>query len=78
MKRFLGSGGVRASGARDLFGIDTRSLAVLRVALALIILADLAIRASELSAFYTEDGVLPRALLADQVRARRGWCRFSI
>ncbi len=70
VKRLLRDAGRRATGVRDLFGIDTRSLAVLRVALALILLADLAIRASELEAFYTEDGVLPRALLADQVRAR--------
>ena len=55
---------------RDLFGIDTRSLAVFRIALALAILADLLIRAPDLGALYTEEGVLPRALLDDQVRAR--------
>ena len=56
--------------ARELFGIDTRSLAVFRIALALAILADLLIKVPDLVAFYTDDGVLPRALLAEQVGAR--------
>ena len=62
---------------RELFGIDTRSLAVFRIGLALAILADLLIKAPDLIAFYTDDGVLPRALLAEQVGARRRlWSRF--
>ena len=66
---------MRALKARllDLFTIDTRSLAVFRVALALTILADLALRARDLGAFYTDDGVLPRALLADDVGSRAPW-----
>ena len=55
---------------RELFGIDTRSLAVFRIALGLVILADLLIKVPDLAAFYTDDGVLPRALLAEQVGAR--------
>ena len=55
---------------RDLFGIDTRSLAVFRIALAAAIVADLLIRAADLTALHTGDGVLPRALLDEQVRAR--------
>ncbi|MCY4658905.1 MAG: hypothetical protein OXF93_03705 [Acidobacteria bacterium] len=55
---------------RDLFGIDTRSLAVFRVALAAAVVADLLLRAPDLAALYTEEGVLPRALLDEQVRAR--------
>jgi len=55
---------------RDLFGIDTRSLAVFRVALAAAIVADLLIRVPDLAAHYTEEGVQPRALLDEQVRAR--------
>ena len=55
---------------RELFGIDTRSLAVFRIALGLAILADLLIKVPDLAAFYTDDGVLPRALLAEQVGAR--------
>ena len=52
---------------RDLFGIDTGSLAVFRIALGLAILADLLIRAPDLGALYTEEGVLPRSLLDEQV-----------
>ncbi len=55
---------------RDLFGIDTRSLAVFRIALAAAIVADLLIRAADLAALHTGEGVLPRALLDEQVRAR--------
>ena len=56
-----------------LFTIDTRSLAVFRIALALTILVDLALRARDLGAFYTDDGVLPRALLADDIGSRTPW-----
>ena len=48
----------------DVFGIDTRSLAVFRIGLALTILLDLVLRAQDLGAHYTDAGVLPRALLA--------------
>ena len=44
---------------RQLIGIDTRSLALLRVSLALLVLVDLALRSRELVAFYTDAGVLP-------------------
>lgn len=39
--------------------------------------ADLAIRASELEAFYTEDGMLPRALLRGPDAGAGGWCPSS-
>ncbi len=45
----------------DLFSIDLRTLALTRVAFALIVLIDLALRLSDLEAFYTDKGVLPRA-----------------
>ncbi|MEX0586221.1 MAG: HTTM domain-containing protein [Pirellulales bacterium] len=41
-----------------LFGIDPRALAALRIALAAILLVDLAIRASDVRAMYADDGVL--------------------
>lgn len=41
-------------------GVDTRSLAALRVALGLILLADLWFRAGSLRAFYTDRGLLTR------------------
>ena len=46
---------------RSMFGLDWRSLALMRMGLAVIILIDLAICAQHLTAFYTDDGVLPRA-----------------
>ena len=50
---------------RTIFSIDRRSLALFRVALALLVLADLALRSVDLKAFYTDAGVLPRADLLD-------------
>jgi hypothetical protein len=47
----------------QVFAADLRSLAAFRVALALVVLLDLASRASDLSAHYTDTGVLPRAVL---------------
>ena len=45
----------------EMAGIDLRSLAVLRVGLATVILCDLATRATDLTAHYSDGGVLPRA-----------------
>ena len=45
---------------QQLFGIDLRSLALFRILLAAILIADLIIRAGDLTAFYTDAGVLPR------------------
>jgi len=51
----------------DIFGADLRSLAVFRLVLALLVLSDLANRASDLSAHYTGNGILPRAVLIEEV-----------
>ena len=59
---------LRASAS--VFRLDVRSLAVFRIGLALTILLDLAIRAQDLGAHYTDAGVVPRALLAAEVGAR--------
>jgi hypothetical protein len=48
---------------RQSFGIDLRTLALFRVAIAAVVLFDLAIRAADLTAHYTDWGVLPRAAL---------------
>lgn len=45
----------------ELFSIDLRTLALTRIAFALIVLVDLGLRLSDLTAFYTDKGVLPRA-----------------
>ena len=60
--------------AAELFGVDLRALAALRVGLAGVVLADLAQRAGDLIPFYTDDGVLPRAAL---VPLKHAW-DFSI
>lgn len=46
----------------QLFGIDLRSLTAFRIGLAALLLADLAYRALDFQAHYTDQGVLPRAL----------------
>ncbi len=50
--------------------IDTRTLAVFRIGVALLILANLLLRARNFSFFYTENGVVPQAL-ATQNRHQR-------
>jgi len=47
--------------ARRIFGIDLRALAVMRIGLGLVVLADLAVRARDLHALYTDAGLLPRS-----------------
>ena len=46
----------------DLFEVDIRSLAIFRVAIGLLILADLGNRLPILEMFYTDEGILPREL----------------
>lgn len=48
---------------RDLFGIDVRCLAIFRMAMALIILADLVFRSRFIVESYTDEGFLPRDLV---------------
>lgn len=49
----------------DIFGIDLRTLALFRILLASTILLDLLIRSYDLTAHYTDFGVLPRNVLID-------------
>jgi hypothetical protein len=51
--------------AARLFGIDPRALATLRISMALILLADLAVRIGDFEALHTDVGVLPGWLVAD-------------
>ncbi|WP_232688743.1 HTTM domain-containing protein [Halobacterium zhouii] len=46
--------------------VDARALAAFRVGVGALLLADLLLRARHLKAFYTDQGVLPRAVLAEQ------------
>jgi predicted DCC family thiol-disulfide oxidoreductase YuxK len=54
----------------DFFGADLRSLGVLRIAIALIILCDLVQRSGDLVAHYTDFGVLPRNAMIGNVSSR--------
>ena len=45
---------------RRVFSLDLRSIALFRIMLALLLLADLLLRTSNISTFYTDQGVLPR------------------
>jgi len=57
------SGGARLFRAH--FGIDARSLAAFRIGLGGVVLVGTLLRATNLRAFYSEGGVLPRSVLAD-------------
>ena len=48
---------------RNMFGLDYRSLALLRIGLGLILLANLYVTLPDLRALYTDEGVLPRTIL---------------
>ena len=47
---------------RSRFKLDTRSLAVFRIALAILVVVDLVLRARNVELFYTEQGVVPQSL----------------
>jgi hypothetical protein len=61
--------------AREYFYCDLRSLALLRMALGLLIIADQAMRARHLVAHYTDAGAAPSALILDEYGYS---CYFSI
>lgn len=52
---------------RELCEIDTRSLALFRIGIALVLLGDLLIRLQDVTAHYTDWGVLPRDILIAHV-----------
>lgn len=51
----------------ELFGIDARSLALYRIGLALVVLGDLLVRLTDLKAHYSDEGVLPRITIIDDI-----------
>jgi len=55
--------GAGMSRIRFAFGIDLRTLALFRVLVAAMVIADLASRLRDLTAHYSDDGVLPRSAL---------------
>jgi predicted DCC family thiol-disulfide oxidoreductase YuxK len=58
------------SSLKKVFGCDLRTLALFRVMLALVLIADLLSRSRDLTAHYTDRGVLPRA---DLIGLFGGW-----
>jgi len=52
---------------RELFGIDIRSLALFRIGVALVFLGDLLVRFQDITAHYTDEGVLPRGVLIENI-----------
>lgn len=48
-------------------GFDLRSLALFRIGLALVIIADLSMRAKDIKIFYSDEGILPRTALIEQI-----------
>ncbi|MGF1478096.1 MAG: DCC1-like thiol-disulfide oxidoreductase family protein [Cyanophyceae cyanobacterium] len=57
----------------EVFGLDLRSLGLFRIGLALVVIADLSIRAGELTAHYSDAGVLPRATLINEILPSGYW-----
>jgi predicted DCC family thiol-disulfide oxidoreductase YuxK len=51
----------------EIFGFDLRSLAVFRIGLSLVIIADLLIRFGDAKALYSDEGVLPRIPLIETI-----------
>lgn len=58
--------GIRSWSAQ-LFGVDLRALAVLRLGVAIAVLADLAMRARDLQAHYSDRGILPLDMIFSQI-----------
>jgi hypothetical protein len=56
-----------------IFGIDLRSLAALRIGAGLLLLVDLFLRAGDLTAHYSDNGVMPRSLVTEKV-LQNPWC----
>ncbi len=57
--------GSRLASFREIFSIDLRTLALFRVLLGVFIVWDLALRARDLTAHYTDFGIMPRADAVD-------------
>jgi hypothetical protein len=62
-----------AKSFRDLAFIDYRTLALFRIGFGLVLFVDFLGKASDLTAFFTDRGILPRALATESL----GWWSFS-
>jgi len=63
---------------KRVFSLDYRSLALLRIGLAIILITDLLGRLLDLKAFYTDSGVLPRSVLFDTFGGDYFWSIHNI
>jgi predicted DCC family thiol-disulfide oxidoreductase YuxK len=62
----------------EIFGFDLRSLALFRIGLALVVLADLCVRFSQVTAHYSEVGVLPLVSLPKVSASPFYWSIFAL
>ncbi|MFZ4462195.1 MAG: HTTM domain-containing protein [Patescibacteria group bacterium] len=53
---------------RKIFSLDLRALAIMRIAIGFVLIFDLLVRATDLLAFYTDYGVLPREAVIMNIR----------
>jgi len=58
---------------RNLFGIDSRSLAVFRMAMGALLLLDLGTRVADLNTMYTDDGMFSRAEICRRATSIWNW-----
>ena len=57
----------RLAPLQEVFGVDLRTLALFRVLLAGFLILDLCLRARDLTAHYTDFGIMPRSVLAESL-----------
>ncbi|MEO1621367.1 MAG: DCC1-like thiol-disulfide oxidoreductase family protein [Cyanobacteria bacterium J06632_3] len=62
----------------ERYSLDVRSLALLRMGLALVILTDLGTRFGDLTAHYSDLGVLPRTVLNDGILKQGYWSLHTL
>src|SRR5450432_3732577 len=61
-----------------MFCIDLRSLSAFRIGIGLVLIWDLIVRSTDLTAHYTDDGVLPRTVLIDNFLSLRPYLSIHI
>ena len=69
----IGDSSPKTAWLKKLFGIDPRSLALFRVLAGLMLLIDLAIRATDLRAMYTDAGMFPREEMHWRITSVWNW-----
>lgn len=63
-----------SKGLSEMFSIDARSLALTRMAVGALVLLDVALRAADVRAFYSDAGVMPRGQWLETFR--NGWSLY--